>query len=303
MSDVIAGPIRRIHPEGAVEPRVVQETGRGHQMAAHATLAQADAPKLLAQPSEEVCLSPFEPLSLTFFIIGLLRSSVCRVGMLRQVQHPRLVLRPRHDVGNVLRDELPVELVLTQIDESSLTDQNIRPRPFDVIGGNEGAILGIDSGSRPRIQMRLTKNLARLWIQPVHPDAVVQITGAAGRHISHATFHQHAAVDTPGRLQLPVGHDASIDGSGLETPTQHTVGGTHTIDMPICRAEQELILIGRRRRIDGTVGREMPELAARLGVQGVNRMLIFGSDEQSVGGNDRLRQLAVQPDAPSLGDL
>ena len=144
---------------------------------------------------------------------------------------------------------------------------------------------------------------ARLGLQDHHPQAAVEEHGAAGHAVELVVLDQHAAGKRPDRLDLAVGHQLAVVGSGPEFPGELPVRGAERVDVAVGAAEEGKAPVDGRRRIDSPAGDEVPDFLARGGVQGVDGVRVDRAQEELPAGDDRLTELCPEVLLPRLLDL
>ena len=113
-------------------------------------------------------------------------------------------------------------------------------------------------------------------------------------------MNQHAAVNGPNRFQLFPGHQATVNGSTAETPSQKTVASIHGVDKSVGRSKQNQPLVVSGRRINSSARCERPKQLAVCGIQSVHRVGVHRGDEHFADGDGQSTQTPAQLCLPRL---
>ena len=130
--------------------------------------------------------------------------------------------------------------------------------------------------------------LSRGWVHRKHEDSAVGKRLPASRKIGHVVDHQYASGNRPRGFQLAVRHDPLVERSDPQPPHELTSVGSQTVHPPTCTTEQTQTTVNRGRRINTTVGRELPAGLARGRVQR-NHLMRMGSCDKQLSLRDHRR--------------
>lgn len=183
-----------------------------------------------------------------------------------------LSLKFLHGRGNAF--QITAKTLLEQKKIGTVTDQDV----------GLGAVHVTSTALVPvRIRTRPTRAGLVNWrtgprVQRIGMDPAVQIGRSTGSEIDQRAFRfpchilldHHAAMDRPGRFDLPKGTNPPFPRCGQESPDLCALGNTKAIDPSIRRSKQGKRTVDGRRRVDPGTGRITPEFLAGLCIQSMN---------------------------------